>query len=59
MSIVWITAAFLRSQTETLVDPFAADASHVPFSENEMASIGPVDSKLAAFAPVLTSNNFI
>lgn len=52
---MWITAALRRSQIDTPVDPFAAVASQVPFSEKEVAVIGPVDSKFAALVALLTS----
>lgn len=59
MSILWRTAALRRSQIETIVEPFAAVASHVPFSEKDMAAIGPVESKFAALVALLTSYTLI
>jgi hypothetical protein len=54
---IWL--ALRRSHIWTLVSPLLTAASQVPFSENEMLSIGPGQSKLAALAPDLTSNTLI
>lgn len=44
---------------ETLVEPLAVAASHVPFSEKERDWMGPDSSKFAGFAPDVTSKTLI
>jgi len=49
-SISLTTDCLRRSQTETDEEPLAADASQVPFSENESDATAPLDEKVTAFS---------